>query len=71
MFKIYKVEVENQHNKKIRTINHGGEYYGRYDRSDRCPGPFANFLEEYNIEAQYTMPVIPHQNSVAERRNAH
>ena len=45
MFKFYKAEVENQLNRKIKAIRYdrGGEYYGRYDGSDRCPGSFANF----------------------------
>jgi transposase InsO family protein len=32
-------------------------------------GPFAQFLEEEGIVAQYTMPGTPQQNGVAERRN--
>ena len=45
MFKIYKVEVENQLNRKIKVIrsDHGGEYYDRYDGSGRYSEPFANF----------------------------
>jgi len=45
MFKICKAEVKNQHNRKIKAVrsDHGGEYYGRYDLSGRCPGPFAIF----------------------------
>ena len=39
MIKIYKAEVENQLNRKIKTIRSdpGGEYYGRYDGSGRYP----------------------------------
>ena len=31
-FKIFKAEVENQHNLKIKVVrsDHGGEYYGRH-----------------------------------------
>ena len=45
MFKIYKAEVENQLNRKIKGIrsDRDGEYYGRYNGSGRCPEPFANF----------------------------
>ena len=45
MFNIYKAEVENQLNRKIKVVrsDHGGEYYGRHDESSRCPGPFAIF----------------------------
>jgi len=69
VFKIYEVEVENQQNRKIKGVrsDRGGEYYGRYDGSGRCPGPFANFLEECGIVARYTMPGMPRQNGVAKR----
>jgi len=69
MFKIYKTEVENQHNRKIKAVrsDRGGEYYGRYDGSGRCPESFANFLKEFGIVAQYTMSGISHQNGIAER----
>ena len=45
MFKMYKAEVENQHNRKIKTVrsDSDGEYYGRYDGSSRCPRSFPNF----------------------------
>ena len=33
VFKTFKVEVENQLNKRIKSVrfDHGGEYYGRFD----------------------------------------
>ena len=40
-----------------------------YDETGRNPGPFARFLYECGIEAQYTMPGTAQQNRVAERRN--
>jgi len=45
MFKIYKAEVDSQLNGKIKAVrsDHGGEHYGRYDGSGRCPGSFTNF----------------------------
>ena len=45
MFKIYKAEVENQLNKKIKVVrsDHDSEYYSRYNRSGRCSEPFVNF----------------------------
>jgi hypothetical protein len=46
-----------------------GEYYGRYTEDGQAPGPFAKFLQEHEIVAQYTMPGSPDQNGVAERRN--
>ena len=47
----------------------GGEYYGRYMEDGQELGPFAKFLQEHGIVAQYTMPGSPDQNGVAERRN--
>ena len=72
MFKNYKAEVDNQLNKRIKSIrfDRGCEYYGRYDGLDeQRPGPFAKFLEECGIVPQYTMPGMPRMNGVAERRN--
>ena len=47
----------------------GEEYYGRYLEDGQAPGPFAKFLQEHGIVAQYTMPGSPDQNGVAKRRN--
>ncbi|KAL0433573.1 UNVERIFIED_CONTAM: Retrovirus-related Pol polyprotein from transposon TNT 1-94 [Sesamum latifolium] len=41
----------------------------RYTEGGQAPGPFAKFLAEQGIVAQYTMPGSPDQNGVAERRN--
>jgi hypothetical protein len=70
-FKIFKAEVENQHNLKIKLVrsNRGGEYYGRYTPYGQVSGPFARFLQENGIVAQYSTPGEPQQNRVAERRN--
>jgi hypothetical protein len=70
-FKIFKTEVENQHNIKIKLVrsDHGGEYYGRHTPYDQVPVPFARFLQENNIVAQYSMPGDPQQNGVTERRS--
>ena len=45
MFKIYKAEVENQLNRRIKAVrfDHCGEYYDRYNRTVRCPESFVNF----------------------------
>ena len=45
MFKIYKTEVENKLNRKIKAVrsDRSGEYYDRYGRSGRYSEPFANF----------------------------
>ena len=66
---MYIKEVERQLDKKVKIIrsDRGGEYYGKYDESGQCPGPFAKFLEKHGICAQYTMLGTPHQNGVAER----
>jgi hypothetical protein len=70
-FKIFKAEVENQHSLKIKIVrsDRGGEYYGRHTPYGQVPGPFAKFLQEHGIVAQYSMPGEPQQNGVAERRN--
>ncbi|CAJ2666407.1 unnamed protein product [Trifolium pratense] len=70
-FKAFKAEVENQCGKQIKVVrsDRGGEYYGRYTENGQAPGPFAKFLQEHGIVAQYTMPGSPNQNGVAERRN--
>ena len=49
--------------------NRGGEYYSRYDEMRRNLGPFAKYLQECGIDAQYTMLHTPQQNRIAERRN--
>jgi len=69
VFKSFKVEVENQLNKRIKSVrsDRGGEYYGRYDGSgEQRPGPFAKYLEECGIVPQYTMLGSPSMNGVAE-----
>ncbi|KAI3816586.1 hypothetical protein L1987_16288 [Smallanthus sonchifolius] len=71
MFKIFKAEVENQLNCKIKIVrsDRGGEYYSRHTDVGQAPGPFHNFCAEHGIINQYTMPGTPQQNGVAERRN--
>ncbi|KAH9765063.1 Amine oxidase [Citrus sinensis] len=41
----------------------------RYTENGQAPGPFAKFLQQRVIVAQYTMSGSPDQNGVAERRN--
>jgi hypothetical protein len=69
--KIFKAEVENQHNLKIKVVrsDRGGEYYGRHTPYGQAPGPFARYLQANGIVAQYSTPGEPQQNGVAERRN--
>lgn len=70
-FKPYKAEDEKQIRKMIKIVrsNRGGEYYGRYTCMAQKLGPFANFLKEQGVIAQYTILGSPHQNGVVERRN--
>ncbi|RVW85345.1 Retrovirus-related Pol polyprotein from transposon TNT 1-94 [Vitis vinifera] len=70
-FKVFKAEIEKQYGKQIKIVrsDRGGEYYGRYLEDGQSPRPFAKFLQEHGIVAQYTMPGSLDQNGVAERRN--
>ncbi|RVW74359.1 Retrovirus-related Pol polyprotein from transposon TNT 1-94 [Vitis vinifera] len=69
-FKVFKVEVEKQCGKQIKIVrsDRGGEYYGRYMEDAQSPGPFAKFLQEHGIVAQYTLLGSPYRNGVAERK---
>jgi hypothetical protein len=60
-FKIFKAEVENQHNIKIKVVrsDRGGEYYGRHTPYGQVHGPFARSLQENGIVAQYSMSGDP------------
>jgi transposase InsO family protein len=70
-FKIFKAEVENQHDIKIKVVKSdlGGEHYGRHTPYGHVPGPFISFLQENVIVTQYSMSGNPQQNEVAERCN--
>ena len=61
-FKKYKLEVENQLERKIKLLrtDHGGEYIS---------GLFKSFCKDHGIRRHYTMPYSPQSNGVAERRN--
>ena len=67
----YITEVERQLGKKVKIIrsDRGGEFYGRYDESGQCPGPFAKLFKKLGIVPQYTMSGSPWMNGVVERRN--
>jgi hypothetical protein len=45
-FKIFKAEVENQHDIKIKVVRYDceGEYYGRHTPYGQVLGPFARFF---------------------------
>jgi hypothetical protein len=68
-FKIFKAEVENQHNLKIKVVrsDREGEYYGKHTTYGQIAGPFARYHQENGIVAQYSMLGEPQQNGVAER----
>ncbi|KAL0403765.1 UNVERIFIED_CONTAM: putative mitochondrial protein [Sesamum radiatum] len=53
----------------LDSYDRGGEYFGRYTEGGQAPGPFAKFLAEQGIVAQYTMPGSPDQNGIVERKN--
>jgi hypothetical protein len=69
--KIFNAEVENQHNIKIKVVrsDRGEKYYGRHVVHVQVHVPFARFLQENGIIAQYSMSGDPRLNRVAERRN--
>ncbi|RVW56871.1 Retrovirus-related Pol polyprotein from transposon TNT 1-94 [Vitis vinifera] len=71
VFEIYKAEVENQLNRRIKSVrsDRGGEYYGRFTESGQHLSAFTLFLREHGIIANYTMLGTPEQNGVAERQN--
>ncbi|GJW82150.1 putative nucleotidyltransferase, ribonuclease H [Tanacetum coccineum] len=60
-FILYKNEVENQLNKKIKVIrsNRGGEYVSS----------FAEFCSQHGIRHELTALYSPQQNGIAERKN--
>ena len=61
-FKIYKAEVENQLERKIKRLrsDHGGEYF---------PKVFDDFCEEHGIIHERTPSCSPQSNRVTERKN--
>ena len=60
-FKIFRTEVEKQLGKVIKVVrsDQGGEYYGKHGDAGQLKGPFAKYLEDSGIVAQFTMPGNP------------
>nr|CAD41546.2 OSJNBb0091E11.16 [Oryza sativa Japonica Group] len=61
-FKIYKAEVENQLERKIKRLrsDRGGEYFSN---------EFTSFCKKFGIIHERTHPYSPQSNGVAERKN--
>jgi transposase InsO family protein len=69
-FKIFKAEVENQYDIKIKIVRSDREgYYGRHTPYGQISEPFVRFLQENGIVIQYSTSGEPQRNGVAERRN--
>ena len=64
------LDVEKQLGKQIKIVksDRSGKYYGMYTKRGQLSGPFARFLQEHGIVAQYTMPSSPSQNGMAKKR---
>ena len=60
-FILYKTEVENQLNKKIKVL--------RSDRGGEYVAPYGEYCAQYGIIHQTTAPYSPLSNGVAERKN--
>jgi len=60
-FAMYKLEVENQLNKKIKVV--------RSDRGGEYVEPFGAFCAQHGIVHEVTPPYSPQSNGVAERKN--
>ncbi|KAD5507661.1 hypothetical protein E3N88_15364 [Mikania micrantha] len=60
-FVLYKTEVENQLNKKIKVL--------RSDRGGEYVSPFADICAQNGIIHECTSPYSPQQNGIAEQKN--
>ena len=60
-FFLYKNEVENQLNKKIKVL--------RSDRGDENESLFVDFCAQYGIIHETTTPYSPQSNGVSKRKN--
>ena len=60
-FVLYKNEVENQLNKRIKVV--------RSDRGGEYVSPYADFCAKNGIRHEFTSPYSPQSNGIAERKN--
>ena len=60
-FVLYKAEVENQLNRKIKVV--------RSDRGGEYVSPYAEFCAQNGIRHEFTSPYSPQSNGIAERKN--
>ena len=70
-FNLYKAEVENQLDQKIKVVrsDREGEYYSRINQDRINQEIFVDFLRENGIVPQYTNPGTPQHNGISERQN--
>lgn len=47
--------------------DHRGEYYKRHE--SQFIRPFTNYLQDFGVLIQYTVPRTPEQNGMVKRRN--
>ena len=61
VLKVFIEELERQLDRKVQVVrsDRGDEFYGKFNESGQCPGPFAKFLKSIGICAQFTMPDTP------------
>ena len=62
-FVLYKNEVENQLNKRIKVL--------RNDRGGEYEAPIGEFYSQHEIIHEITVPYSPQSNGVAKRKKSH
>ena len=62
LFKVFKALVENQSGSRLKILrsDNGGEY---------VKSEFIQYCKDTDIHMQHSIPYIPQQNGVAERKN--
>ena len=68
---IFKTKVEKQRDKVIKFVRFewSGEHYGKHISIGQFKRPFAKYLKDYGIVAQYIILGNPELNGVTERHN--